>query len=209
MDYIRRFFPPRLCVICHPDGRHAIVRSVTSARSANRCFVRQYSFRLLVAVFLSALLLISLPSLQQLKMPRLLCQKLLSYADQSGCAFVLDLVLRDNLRILRLDHSCAGLRASALTIMLSVLVQIAVCGAAQEACATCLVRRNPRLVHHRLGFRLDRALSHFGYLFPVASIWHRKALRDVVATGKLRGTVFGRAMLLQYFAMRAWRGVPR
>jgi hypothetical protein len=207
MGYVRRFSPPRLRVICHPEGRYAIVRSVTSACSAKGCFVGQHSFRLFVAVFLSALLLVSLSTLKQLKMTRLLRQKLLGHANQSGCAFVLDLVLRDDLRILRLDHSCAGLRTSALTIMLLVLVQIAICCAAQQACATCLVEGNPRLVHHRLGLRFDRALSHFGYLFPVADIWRRKVLRDVVATGKLRGTVFGRAMLLQYFAMGAWRGV--
>jgi hypothetical protein len=70
-------------------------------------------------------------------MPRLLRQKLLSHADQSGSALVLDLVLRDNLRILRLDHSCAGFRACALTITLLVLVQIAICYVARrkEACA--------------------------------------------------------------------------
>jgi hypothetical protein len=110
------------------------MRSVSSACSARKSLVReQRSFRLLAAIFLPSLLLVPLSTLQQLEMPCLLRQKLLRHADQSGGALMLDLVLRDDFRVLRLDYSCAGLRACALPIVLSVRFLGNICCAAQDA----------------------------------------------------------------------------
>jgi hypothetical protein len=77
---------------------------------------------------------------------------------------VLDLVLRDDGRFLRLDHTCARLRPCpfTMTVSTSFLNHVAPCRIKSQL-AQDARNADSRLVHHRLGLCLDCTLSHCEY----------------------------------------------
>jgi hypothetical protein len=97
-------------------------------------------------------------------MSRLLREKFLGLSDQTGRALVLDLVLRDDGRFLRLDYTCARLRPCPLTMTVSTfsLNRIAPCRS-KSRLAQDARNADSRLLHHRLGLCLDGTLSHCEY----------------------------------------------
>ena len=60
---------------------------------------------------LGLLVLVLLPTPKHFKMPRLSCEHLFGLRSQAGCMLLLDLLLRDERGLLRLDDTRTALRS--------------------------------------------------------------------------------------------------